>query len=251
MSQQPPRLHHVIALTKTVQNEAHTTLTALHHQSQRHDAFYGLARTYQAANDEGDELDPQFKDVEVKVEAMLTALRAPVAKHIDVVATKDTTNAHATANIVLRDGTVVAENVPATTLLFLEKQLVDLGTFMRTLPVLDPTERWSDEPDPVLGVHVTKPVRTLKTTKVTKFPIIAPATDKHQATTATIHEDVTVGYWTTVKHSGALVQRRRDVLVARVIELLEAVRMARETANTTPVVDLKIGESVMDYLLAV
>jgi len=248
---QTARLHHVIARGKTVQNDAHTILTALHHQSQRHDAFYGLARTYQRANDEGDELDPQFKDVEIKVEAMLTALRKPVAEHIDVVATKDATNAHATADIVLRDGTVVAENVPATTLLFLEKQLVDLGTFMRKLPTLDPTERWSDEPDPVLGVHVTEPVRTLKTTKVPRFHTVAEATAHHPAQVAQLHEDVTVGYWTTVKQSGALVQRRRDTLVARVTELLEAVRIARETANTTPVADLKIGEAVMDYLLAV
>ncbi|MBA2680632.1 MAG: hypothetical protein H0U76_19830 [Ktedonobacteraceae bacterium] len=46
----------------------------------------------------------------------------------------------------------------------LEKQLVDLHTFVRKLPVLDPSETWTL--DSSADCWATEPVQTLKTKKV-------------------------------------------------------------------------------------
>ncbi len=63
-------------------------------------------------------------------------------------------------------------------------------------------------------------------------------------------EDVLVGYWTTVKYSGALPQARINELKSRVVKLSEAVKVAREEANAVTVTDQKIGDRVFDYLFA-
>ena len=61
------------------------------------------------------------------------------------------------------DGKVLLSQVPATYLLFIEKQLVDLHTFIKKLPVLDPSETWAF--DPSADCWATEPVQTVKTKK--------------------------------------------------------------------------------------
>ena len=60
-----------------------------------------------------------------------------------------------------------------------------------------------------------------------------------------------VGYWRTVKFSGALPAAKVAELLKRVIALTEAVQMARQAANVTRVEDPKPGKAVFDYLFPV
>ncbi|HEU5343480.1 MAG TPA: hypothetical protein VFU60_03985, partial [Ktedonobacterales bacterium] len=136
--------------------------------------------------------------------------------------------------------------VPATYLLFLEKQLVDLHTFVKKLPVLDASEAWSY--DASADAWATEPVQTLRTKKTPRNHVKAEATEKHPAQVEVYYEDVTVGYWRTVKFSGALPAQRVNELLARVEKLQEAVKFAREEANSIEVEDQKVGGTVFDYL---
>ena len=63
----------------------------------------------------------------------------------DITATKDWANCTARANVVL-DGKPLLEDVPATYVLFLEKQLSDLHTFVGKMSELDPGSDWSVDP---------------------------------------------------------------------------------------------------------
>src|SRR5207342_3582487 len=81
----------------------------------------------------------------------------------DVTATKDYTNCKARADVVV-DGKPLLREVPVTYLLFLEKQLVDLHTFIKKLPVLDASETWNF--DASADAFATEPVQTVKTKKV-------------------------------------------------------------------------------------
>ena len=96
----------------------------------------------------------------------------------------------------------VLKDVPVTTLLFLEKQLVDIHTFVEKLPTLDPGEAWNYSPD--VDHYVSESYQTTKTKKVLKNHVKAEATKEHPAQVETYTEDVVVGYWTTVKFSGAV-----------------------------------------------
>ena len=96
----------------------------------------------------------------------------------------------------------------------------------------------------------TEATRTLRTKKVPRNHVKAEATEKHPAQVEMYFEDVLVGYWTTVKFSGALPQARISELKQRVVKLSEAVKLARESANSTVVTDHKIGDRVFSYLFA-
>ncbi len=64
----------------------------------------------------------------------------------NLVLTQDTGNQSARADVVVAGKTVLA-NVPVTTLLFLDKQVDDLETFVSKLPTPDPTDEWAHAPN--------------------------------------------------------------------------------------------------------
>jgi hypothetical protein len=92
------------------------------------------------------------------------------------------------------------------------------------------------------------PAETSKTKKVPRNHVKAEATEKHQAQVEVYHEDVVVGYWKTVKFSGAVPRSRVRELVERVEKLQKAVKMAREEANSVPAEKVQTSDKVFGYL---
>lgn len=241
------KLSQIVAIEKGVKAKATRGLTDSYHVIQKAPLLSGIARTYQPKDDEGDQLPPEQTLVQVKAEDVLKEISSELTRLFDVVATKDTTNTQAVADVVV-DGLIVADQLPVPFLLFLEKQLVDIRTFVSKMPTLDPSETWSQ--DPAAGVWVTEPTQTTRTKKIPRNWVKAEATDKHPAQVEVYHEDVVVGYWTTKKFSGALPADRVTTLLKRVDDLIEAVKFAREEANSTEVEDRTVGRDIMDYLFA-
>lgn len=91
-------------------------------------------------------------------------------------------------------------------------------------------------------------MRTIRTKKVPRNHVKAEATDKHPAQVEVYYEDIAVGYWTTVKFSGALPAKRVNELLDRVEKLQRAVKFAREEANGSEVTDQRVGDVVLRYL---
>jgi len=123
---------------------------------------------------------------------------------------------------------------------------VDLHTFVRKLPVLDAAESWSY--DASADCFATDATQTTRTKKIPRNHVKAEATEKHPAQVEVYYEDVPVGYWTTVKFSGALPARRVNELLDRVEKLQQSVKFAREEANNTEVTDQRVGDAVFGYL---
>jgi hypothetical protein len=91
-------------------------------------------------------------------------------------------------------------------------------------------------------------LQTLKTFKTPRNHVKAEATEHHPAQVEVYYEDVTIGYWRTVKFSGALPAQRVNELLARIDKLSQAVKFAREEANSTEVEEQRIGDRVFQYL---
>jgi hypothetical protein len=176
---------------------------------------------------------------------VLRQTAATLTRLFDVTATKDWANCVAKADVKV-DGTTLLEGVPATYLLFLEKQLTDLHTFVSKLPTLDASESWSF--DQAANCWATEPVQTTKTKKIPRNHVKAEATEKHPAQVEVYYEDVVVGHWKTVKFSGALPATRIRELLDRVDKLQQAVKYAREEANNSEVTDQRVGDRVFGYL---
>ncbi|GIG66135.1 DUF7873 family protein [Phytomonospora endophytica] len=240
------KLNQIIAVEKSVKAKAAQELGDAQREVQKPTLLSGIARNYQPKDEEGEQLPPESTRVQVRADEVLKGLGSSLTRLFDVTASKDATNSVATADVVV-DDEVLLSNVPVTYLLFLEKQLTELHAFVRKLPVLDNAESWvfNDSAD----CWSTEPVRTVRTKKVPFNHVKAEATEKHPAQVDVYFEDVAIGYWTTVKFSGALPAKRVSVLIERIEKLQHAVKFAREEANNTEILDRKVGDRVFGYLL--
>jgi hypothetical protein len=240
-----PKLNQIIAITAGKKSHAHKAITEAYQNLQKATLLEGISRTYKPKDDEGEQLPPEKKLVQVKVKDAIRGVTAALTELFDVVATQDAANCQAKANVTV-DGTAVLRDVPVTTLLFLEKQLVDLHTFVEKLPTLDPGESWAYKAD--VDQYASEAYQTTKTKKVLKNHLKAEATKEHPAQVETYTEDVIVGHWTTVKFSGAVPAKERNDMLARVSALQEAVKSAREEANGMEVEQKKMGAAVLRYV---
>lgn len=241
------KLNQIVAVEKGIKSRTAEVFTKIYQRLAKPVLLAGISRTYQPKEDGGDPLPAEEVRVQLSADQSLRDAAAALTRLFDVVVTKDAANAGAKADLVI-DGNVLVPDVPVTTLLFLEKQLIDLRTFVRSLPVLDAAETW--EFDSNTGVYVTPPVGTTRSKKIPRNHVKAEATDKHPAQVEVYYEDVLVGTWTARKFSGALPAVRVNQLLGRVDALHTAVKFAREEANNTEVTDVKIGAAIFDYLLA-
>jgi len=239
------RLNQIVAVEQSVKTKTSREITDHHHRVQKAALLSGITRTYQPKDDDGEQLPPESTKVQVHADQVLEDVAKTLTRLFDVTATKDFGNAEAKANVVV-DGNVLVYDAPVPFLLFLEKQLTDVATFVRKLPTLDPAENWTV--DTASDAFKTDTSKTTRTKKVPRNHVKAPATDKHPAQVELYYEDVVVGYWSTVKFSGALPAARVRELSERVDKLQTAVKFAREQANSTEVDDLHVGATIFGYL---
>ena len=240
-----PKLNQVIAVVQGKKTQAHKAITEAHQTLQKTGLLDGLNRTYRPKHEDGDQQPPEQKLVQVTVPATVRVVRATLTEMFDVILTQEVANTVAKADVRV-DGRVILPKVPVTYLLFLEKQLTDLHTFVEKLPTLDPGEEWTYNAS--IDGYTSRPYETLKTKKVMKNHEKAPATDKHPAQVEVYTEDVVVGTWTNIKHSGAIPLKERNEMLARVQRLQDAVKVAREEANSIDAVPQKAGEAVLNYI---
>lgn len=241
------KLNQILAIEKGEKERAQRDLTEAHHVLQKQDPLKGISRSYQPKNEDGDKLPSERTLVQIRGHEVLRKTQDILSRLFDITAAKEYTNASGTAKAdIVIDGTVFLEGVPATYLVFLEKQLIDLYTFIRKLPVLDPAESW--DYDKGQDCWATQPVQTARTQKIQRPLELAKATEKFQAQVQLITEDVIAGYWTQIKFSGAFRQRAIADMLSRLEKLRDAVKAAREEANAAPAVEPKPAAKILSYL---
>lgn len=239
------KLHQIIAVEKGIKSSTQQTITDAYHQFQKPALFSGITRTYRPRDEEGEQFPAESTRVQLRAAQLIREVAAALTQLFDSVAEKDAANTHAHADVIV-DGVTLLKAVPATTLLFLEKQLVDMHTFVKKLPTLDAAEQWvfSSEAD----CWATEPTQTVRTKKVPRSFVKSPATKEHPAQVEMYYEDQTIGYWHTTKFSGALPQSQVNTLLSRVERLQQAVKMAREAANEQETTPVRIGEQLLGWL---
>ena len=241
-----PKLHQIIAVSKGTKNECNVAITAAYHEVQKPEAFSGIARTYRPKDEEGEQYPPEKQIVQKKAKDILALTATWMTKYWDSEVTKDTANMEAKADVIV-DGKTLLTAVPVTTLLFLEKQLGDLATMVRKLPVLSSGEVWKH--DAATDCYATEPAQTTKSKKVPRAFVKAPATQQHPAQVDTLQEDIVVGFWDTIKYSGAMPQKTITEILERVSKLQTAVKFAREEANSIEAKNRQVGDAIFKHLL--
>ena len=239
------KLHEVVAIRKGVKSRTYGELTELFKKAQKADLYQGLSREFQPTDDDGETFPSESRSVQLEANDVLKRARKLRSTFIDVEATQEFGNLLARADLEV-DGEVLLEGMPATFLIFLEKELNDLHTFVSKIPTLDESKSWNADPNS--NLYRTDPQRTHKTKKVQRPIVLYDATEHHPAQTQLITEDVTIGHWQTVYTSGALPVPGRESLLERIERLRNAVKQARARANDTEVEEKHVADAIFGYL---
>lgn len=238
-------LNQIIATEKDAKEKAASSRARAEGMFGKSGLYTGLSRAYTPKEEEGEQLPSESTSVQVKVRQVLQDVKSHLISLFDTVATKDYANCHAKADIVV-DGTVLLTGVPATYILFLEKQLAELLAFVKKIPLLDASEVWHYDENQ--DCYATEPVETLRTKKVLQRFTLAEATKEHPAQVQAYQEDVPTGRWKTIKYSGAFPARELNEIITRIEKVQQAVKFAREEANRAEAKQQRTGEPLLRYI---
>lgn len=241
------KLNQIIAIEKGIKAKAVSQISELYKAVQKPELFNGFSKVYQPRDeDDSERLPSEKKRVQFVATEVLRSVERSMTELMTVEARKDWTNCVASADVLV-DGVVIFPAAPVSYLLFMEKQLTDLRTFVGSVPVLSEDDNWTKDDNS--GLFKSEVTQTHRTKKVQKPIVMYQATPEHPAQTQMVTEDVISGFWSTTKQSGAMPKPDKDALLTRVDKLLRAVKEARELANIENEVDVpQVGSVVFQYL---
>lgn len=241
------KLHELLAVEPDLKNAANSIFNeTVKTFTSKHDHFNGTARTYDVVLEGSEPLPPESKEMVTTVKEKLDYLKSSQAVAMDAIYQKELANTKACADIVF-NGQVVAESVPATVLLSLEKHLTSLQTLYRAVPTLEPGKSWVKDTHRA-NTYRTEPRQTLRTTKTKDWRVIVPPTDKHPAHVVEEMKDVVLGRWNVTDYSGMMTPVEKSEMLARLDGLLQAVKKARCRANNQEVEHAEIGEKLFSII---
>lgn len=238
------KLHEVVAILSGKKTRATKLLTEAHH-GWKQELINGISRSYEPLDAEGEKLPSESKRVQVRVGDVVKKTVEELVDYMDIVATQETGNTIAKADVVV-EGKIVIKDAPVGLLLFLEKRLTDLHTFVSQFPTL-PTDRdWKFSPE--FNCNVTDPTQQHRTAKLPQNFVKFEPTQHQPGQSEIIYVDKVVGNWTIRYFSGAVTAKEQAEMLSRINKLQESVAKAREQANSTDVQTIKVGKSVCDYV---
>lgn len=188
---------------------------------------------------------PMVETVSGKIDYFSNA----VGSYLDAFYQKEQSNTEAKADVVLEDNTILLKDIPATALLGLERELKKVHQVYSALPTLDPSVVWKEDTNAGAGIQVTRQTK-VRTKKIVKPFVLAPATDRHPAQVEKVSEDVPVANMNTTLRSSKITPARKSILLGRVDELSRAVKTARMRANSVEHATGKIGSKIFTFLNA-
>jgi hypothetical protein len=241
------RLHELLAVEPEIKSSAESILSeTISVFEKKHDHFVGLSRVYTKTKEDSDDLPAEHKLMVTTVKEKFEHTEKALAKWLDLMCSKETTNTCAKADLVI-EGLTMAKSVPAVVLLNLENKLKHIKQMYLKAPTLEPGQDWSPDTERAHTFR-TQPAKSYRTNKVLKPVVLYPATDKHPAQVEKLTVDENVGMWSSTKYSGMIAPVLKADILARVDTLIEAVKRARCRANEQEVSDLKLGSSLFQFI---
>jgi hypothetical protein len=245
-----PKLNQILAIEAGTRKRDYADLTKTHQTLQKGTLFEGHIRTFKPRDEDGQQYPDDKKPVQLDAKELVKEIQGQITDLFNVVATKDWGNTKACANIVIedKDGNekVLAKNVPTPYLLFLEKQLQDIRTFIKKLPTLSTSKKW--DYDSARGMYCAEQEKTIKTQKIDEVVVLYPHTPEHPAQTQLSKKDVIVGEWTELHVSTAFKVDDVKAMEIRLTQVERAVKFAREQANSIEIERKDVGTKILDYV---
>lgn len=247
-----PKLHELLAVHSNLETQCTQTMGQLQDTfTKKHTHFGEKLKVFHSNEPDVAPVTEEQSALQTTVDAELSWISKFIIQAIDVSHQIDAANTQAEASIELEDGTIVAPHVPATTLLELEKRLVEIQKLFQTIPTLDPVKAFELDPTfRMKGVHKSREVVKARTAKKQRPLVLYEATKEHAAQVQLISDDVPVGTTRETEWSGMITPAEKSGLLGRVDTMIRAVKQARARANNIEVdSSKKIGRNIMAFLL--
>jgi hypothetical protein len=250
MSKGKVELHQILAVEGDLQGKSQKIIEeTVKTFNEKQNLFYGFIKRYEPYEETGQKMPEEFKEIDDTVPSKLKYAVASFVKYLDVIATKEATNAVATAPLVI-NGEVIHEALPATLLLALENKLRGIRPVLEAMPTLTKGIEWIPAPDRGEDIYVTaKPDIKQRTVKEPKFRVLYDATKEHPAQIEKWMETVAVGDFISTQWSGNITSAEKARILERFDEVLRAIKKARMKANSTEVVKVNVAKSIFDYVV--
>ncbi|MEM7037245.1 MAG: hypothetical protein AAF570_09720 [Bacteroidota bacterium] len=247
MEENKNQLHRLLAVETERRNTASRiideTITTF---AKKDHHFDGQNRLYVPSEEGGEEFPPENREIVTSVKEKLDHAVSLVVKGINAHISKEETNASGAAHAMLDvDGTKFGK-LSATSLLALEGHLKGIRKLYLNIPTLDPVRKWTF--DPTNGRYESGPEVKFRSVKRPKVVVKYEATKEHPAQTELFSEDVRVGKWETLHLSGKLTPTDKSRLLARIDQLISAVKVARAEANMAEVAQSEVGNKLFDFI---
>ncbi|MDX9721070.1 MAG: hypothetical protein RBU37_09985 [Myxococcota bacterium] len=254
MEKQKPRLYEVLAIEQEKKGYAERARSEVVDTFRSRQAqFTGMRRTFKPFMvDEGkgevagERLEAETRLV-LTVPEVLNQTLALIGPALDISYQIDEANTQARADIEI-EGVVIAEQVPATYLLQLEKRLRELRAAFKEIPTLDPVRLWQeDAAADKRHVFRAEPVVTIRKQRTRKYNVMYEATEEHPAQIDIVEVDEAVGEIRSYDWTGMIAPGRKAALLEQADKLIEAVKAARSRANA---VEVDTNKKLADKLFA-
>jgi hypothetical protein len=246
------KLHELLAVEQGLQTAAkkinEETVKTF---GKRDEHFVGTVKEIRHFAEEDVKLDvTEIKEMVSTVAEKLRYAAVPNIRALDAFFQKEATNQKALADLVIDDKVLVSA-MPGTALLGLESKLTELREVYAAIPTLSPGPSWVKDMDRDGGGNVYRsehPDVTFRTRRVIKPIIMSPATKEHPAQVQAVNEDVPVAKINTQHLSGMLTTAEKSDLLGRLDKLIRAAKRARQRANSTEVIQGKVGKTLLDFI---
>jgi len=245
-------LHSLLAIENDRSKKKMEVLLSVNASFKKSDHFDGLTKVYTPFVDGPgvDQIPPETKRVAFTVMEKLLSVKEAFANSFDITISKEMTNSSGNAMADLVFNGKNFGSFSATALLAMEKEFLRLKEVFTTIPTLDETTDWKEETNSGRNIYVSPPETKFRTIKQNKVLVLSPATDKHPAQTQLVNEELQVGKYQTVYHSGRLPQKEKMAILKNLETSLIAIKEAKERANQTPALQVKRGEELFDHILS-
>jgi len=242
------KLHELLAVEGNLETQANKCRSELQNtfEKKRHLLESKRITFYPSGENESPSIETQ-SDIQTTVETEIKWVSEYLIKAIDAGYQVAKANTVAKADVILEDGTILLKEVPATSLLELEKRITEIQQLAHHIPTLDPAKGFVFDKDS--NNYKAREIVKVRTKKQNKVVVLYPATTEHPAQTQLVTEDVPSGKVIEQEWSGMVTPSRKADILARIDSLIRAVRAARSRANEA-VVDSsgKIGNVLLTYI---
>ncbi|EAY25111.1 hypothetical protein M23134_05881 [Microscilla marina ATCC 23134] len=241
------KLHELLAVEQDRKHKSNQAIgEAKNTFTKKETHFDGMVKRYVPLEEDSEQIPDENKEIVNTVKEKLDSALDAIVSGIDAHISKEETNASNVAKSELIVGETNFGTFSATSLLALEAHLAKIKEMYQAIPTLDHTKKW--EFDSQKGVYKTDEEVKFRSVKRPKVIVKYEATEKHPAQTELLYLDFQVGKYETTYFSGKITVTQKKMLIQRIEELLEAVKTARAKANNVEVNNIKIAQTIFDYL---